>query len=148
MFHGEFTSPPRDCVLAAIYDIDSIRGAQYAIPEGKIAITQGYFQVDDYIDHCHFDDADTDNGTVTDCDDPYYEYFRNYDGSHVPDDDDDWVEEEVEFPMDDGKLIAGMGSDGLLRPIKITDTDSYDGAVFECCPQIKYVCNVEPEADT
>jgi hypothetical protein len=133
--------------LAAISDDESRRGAQYAIPPGKIAATQGIFPIDRYIKDCHFDGEKTMMGNVTGCDNDYSVYFDNVDGSTVPDDTDCWV--NISFPIPAGALYAALGSDGLLRPVKgySTDTEDFgiDGAVYECCPDIRDVCNVEPE---
>ena len=131
-------------MLAAIRDEKSRRQAQYAIPEGKIALTQGFIPIDDYIESCHKEDDLTIDGFVTGCDDElghpiaYNTLFVNVEGTKVPSGDAIW--EHDTFPLDDGLLNAAIGADGILRPVKIWLGDSennkngYDGAVFECCP--------------
>ena len=143
--NGVLTSPPTDCALAAIRDEESRRGAQYAIPPGKIAITQGVFPVSDYISECHFEKQDSaDNATVTGCDGDYQSYFINFDGSEVLSSLEAWV--ELEYPLDAGRIFAAIGADGLLRPV-IQHSSSgvdfgYTGAVYECCPDDADVCTV------
>lgn len=140
--------------MAAIRDHESRVGAQYAIPEGKIAITQGYFPLAQYKKWCHFDYEKTINGTVTGCYDPYPTYFINYEGTHVPDDYHIW--DVPHYPFDDGVLNVGIGADGILRPVKqilsgVTQDDDqfgFDGAVYECCPtSADDICNVELPVD-
>ena len=136
----------RHCVLAAIRDDESRAGAGYAIPKGKVAITQGYFPIDDYLKYCEFNDPKSDEGVVRNCDDYHYtEFFVNYEDSHVPDDTDCWV--NATFPLPAGLLNVAIGSDGLLRPVSQVETDTYDGAVYECCPRHEEVCNVVPRDD-
>ena len=143
-----FFSAPSGCVLAAIRDEESRRGAQYAIPPGEIAMTQGYFEIDEYIDECHFDDEKEEDGEVTGCKDHYNEYFVNFEGSDVPDDAHCWV--DIDFPIPDGVIHAAIGADGLLRPVKQwsydVDNFGYTGAVYECCPEDEDVCNVVDES--
>ena len=76
--------------------------------------------------------------------------FKNFDGSRVITDDDCWV--DIDLPIPDGVIHAAIGSDGLLRPVLQWQSDPeqdfyFDGAVYECCPDIDDVCNVEPEDD-
>ena len=144
--------PANNCALAAIYNQESRRGAQYAIPEGKIAITQGFFPIDDYIDDCHFDDEKSDDGEVTGCEDPgYNDMFKNFDGSRVITDDDCWV--DIDLPIPDGVIHAAIGSDGLLRPVLQWQSDPeqdfyFDGAVYECCPLEEEICAVNAPVET
>ena len=137
--------------MAAIRDKESRRNAQYAIPEGLYAITQGYFDIDDYLEYCHFDDEDTVDGMVVACEYDYNEFFENWEDSDVPHDRDYWDSDFLDFPMKDGILNVAIGADGLLRPVSQLNTDGdeggYDGAVYECCPDIDDICNEEPEDD-
>ena len=147
LFHGEFKVPPASCSLAAIRDETSRRAAQYAIPEGKIAITQGYFPIGAYISSCTFGDEKTDDGMVTGCLNAYNNFFINYENTPVVSLDSCWV--DLSFPLPDGALHAAIGSDGLLRPVQQWNLDTaesafaYDGAVYECCPGIEDICNTE-----
>lgn len=140
------TDFPDSCVLAAIRDDDARAGAQYAIPPGLIAITQGYFPIDDYLHECFFDDQKSDEGKVKYCKDDYEDYFVNYEDTDVVDDGDCWKIPDYKF--DAGAILAAIGSDGKLRPVKAWDRDTanskfgWDGAVYECCPQVFEVCNV------
>lgn len=139
--------------MAAIRDHESRRAAQYAIPDGLIAITQGYFPIDDYIGSCAFQDPKTDDGQVEFCDDSYNNYFENYEGTDVPSDSECWFDtvnlSERDIP--DGAIHAAIGSDGLLRPVQDWNRDTensefaWDGAIYECCPFDLEICEILPE---
>jgi len=142
--------PPAGCVLAAIRDETSLKGAQYAIPPGEIAITQGFIPIAEYIECCEFDTSNPLTDSVTGCDYDYQEFFMNFEYSKVPDGATKWV--EITYPFEAGAVYAAIGSDGLLRPVKQWNTQDienfgYSGAVYECCPDEQYVCN-EPEGVT
>lgn len=80
----------------------------------------------------------------------------NYEGTQVVQDGKCWAHIDRSFV--DGALYVGIGSDGLLRPVRQWDENSakvdeegsseppggryaYDGYVFECCPADTAVCN-------
>lgn len=139
---------PASCTLAAIRDDESRRAAQYAIPDGKIALTQGYFPIEDYVGDCHFEDFKDDEGKVASCGQNYESYFVNYEGTLVPSDPTCW--DVPAYPFEDGAVKLGIGADGLLRPVQVWKDGSagseannfgYDGAVYECCPVAEDVCN-------
>ena len=149
------TKEPTTCVLAAIRDHEARRGAQYAIPDGMVAITQGYFPIDDYIEFCSFEDSKSQDGEVEFCEDSYENYFVNFEGTDVPADSDCWTSavdlETRDIP--DGAIHVGIGSDGLLRPVQNWNRDTensefaWDGAIYECCPFINEICEIEiPES--
>lgn len=131
--------------MAAIRDEDSRKGAQFAIPDGKVALTQGRFPIDLYLSECLFSNATETEGQVTECLSPYESYFENMEGTSVPSD--NWV--VPAYPFDDGATSSAIGADGILRPVKSWVVGSavpygFDGAVYECCPLAATVCNVVP----
>jgi len=148
------------CVLAALQSVTDIAAAGYAVPPGKVGITQGFFPIDDYYYDCHFDDEKTDNCTVAACHDPFESYFKNFDDSDVPSDRNHW---KVPDPLDCGATYVGVGSDLLLRPVKLwnfrnsnfspnpnpdDDPYQYDGFIYQCCPEEQKVCEyIEPDTD-
>ena len=138
--------------MAAIRDEETRRAAQYAIPDGRIAITQGYFPIDDYVEECSFEDSKSDDGMVEFCNDDYDNYFENFDGSSVPEDSDCWVDDNLSTEdIPDGAIHAAIGSDGLLRAVQQWNKDTenskfaYNGAVYECCPFPDEVCEIPKE---
>ena len=137
-FHKNFIrDPPQDCVLAAIRDEDARRGAQYAIPNGKIAITQGYFPIDDYEEGCIVKDDKTLNGTVSGCHEVYWSYFKNFEDTDVVDDKECWDQTIDYHNIPDGLVWAAIGADGLLRPVLQWSDMVYDPEV-EDPPQEMY----------
>lgn len=130
--------PERWCTLASIRNEKDRRGAQYAIPAGKVAITQGHIPMDDYLKWCEFENQDSDEGIVTGCDKyGYEEFFKNYEDSSVLDDTDAWT--GIDFPLPAGQIHLAIGSNGTLRPVSQLNVDGetlggYDGGIYECCP--------------
>ena len=134
-------------MLASIRDKESLKGAQYALPPGKIAITQGFFPVEDLVHYCKFDNEKTEEELITECpgsktDYDFNEFFVNFEGSTVPKDDHHWT--NVSYPIERGRVHVAIGADGLLRAVAQWDTDSYTGAIYQCCPALNRVCNVPP----
>lgn len=158
-FRPEWNAPG-ECVLAAIRDDESRRGAQAAIPPGQVAITQGYILLDDFVKYCHTDNEHTDDEVITSCDKYHYsEFFVNFEDSIPPTDPKHW--KGIDFPIPYGRIHVGIGSDGALRPVNqlnIEETNAtspdefeedgmYDGAVYECCPTLSQICENNPPAD-
>ena len=150
---NEFTSSPGRCVLAAIRNADALRGAQSAIPRGKVALTQGYAPFDDLVKYCDYGSLGfstsekTDNCTINSCSGyGYYEFFRNWEGSRVEENPFCW--KNVTFPIPCKKTHVALGSDGALRPVtQLNEDNEWDGAVYECCPQITNFCNEQPPVE-
>lgn len=152
-YHENFIKdPPKQCVLAAITDSESLAGAVYALPPNTVAITQGYFPIADYISHCYFDGSGKEE-IVENCNALYNTYFKNFEGTDVLSDYDSWI--EIDYPIKSGLIVAAVGSgDGKLRPVpswnvgnSTVDPSAWDGAVYECCPGVATYCTPEVPKD-
>ena len=160
-YHDAFIRRNLDqCALAALQSATDIAAAGYAVPTGKVGITQGFFPIDDYYYDCYFEDEKTDNCTVTECHHPFQSYFKNFDDSDVPSDRKHW---KVPDPLECGATYVGVGSDLLLRPVKLwnfrknnfspnpnpdDDPYQYDGFIYQCCPGKEKVCEYIEPPDT
>jgi hypothetical protein len=138
-FYDALTKGPNDCVLAAIRDKESYYSAKFAIPEGKFALTQGFLEIEEFLDNCHIEDH-----IVIGCDDHYNELdWENLEETNVPSEDDIWS--DIDFPIPAGQLNLVLSWDGFLYPVASWNSSAFDGAVYECCPDIDDVCNVVDE---
>ena len=139
------------CSIAAITSEEELYAAAYAIPTGKVAITQGFFPVDDQFHDCHFEDSKSDDCVITACHDHFPSYFKNLEDSDVFDDGKCW---DFKYDIPCSATWAAVGSDQFLRPVQIwnkgasaDDKYAYDGFIYECCPDFESTCGFEVEEE-